>query len=54
MSRRSSEPVRHTCPDIDRMKSTIESIVKQMDSCNSDDTVDSLLESIRDWSFEFD
>ena len=36
MSRRRREPVKNTCPDIDRIISTITTICKQMDSCNDE------------------
>lgn len=41
MSRRKGEPVKNTCPDIDRIISTITSICKQMEDCNEDDEKDS-------------
>lgn len=49
MSRR-REPVKNTCPDVDRIKETITSIVKQMDRCDSNDSIEDLLENIQDWS----
>lgn len=50
MSNNRSEPVRHTCPDIDRIISTIKAIVKQMDSCDSNDKKADIIDLIRDWS----
>lgn len=48
---RRQEPVRHTCPDIDRMIQIITSMVDQMDSSYSDElTIDELKENIGDWS----
>lgn len=49
MSRR-REPVKNTCPDVDRLKEIITSIVKQMDRCDNNDSVEDLLENIQDWS----
>ena len=48
MSRR-TEPVKNTCPDIDGIINTITSIIKQMESCGEEDSVESLLENISDW-----
>jgi predicted nucleic acid-binding Zn-ribbon protein len=47
---RRREPVKNTCPDIDRIKEIITSIVKQMDRCDKNDSIESLLENIEDWS----
>ena len=49
MSRRKTEPVKHTCPDIDSIIKTITSICKQMESCNDEDSKENLLENISDW-----
>lgn len=54
MSRRRTEPVKNTCPDIDRIISTITSICKQMESCNDDDGKDVLLECISEWKSELE
>ena len=54
MSRRKGEPVRHTCPDIDRIKSTIISIVNDMKGVEEDDLKESLLETINGWVFELE
>lgn len=50
MTRRRGEPVKNTCPDIDRIISTITSICKQMDSCSEKDEKQTLLDSISDWA----
>ena len=50
MARRNGEPVKHTCPDIDRIISTITSIVKAMDNCDDRDEKEDLLSQIKDWS----
>lgn len=50
MSRRKGEPVKHTCPDIDRIIGTITAIVKQMKNCDEKDSADDLLENIKDWT----
>jgi chromosome segregation ATPase len=54
MSRRNGEPVKHTCPDIDRIKSTITSIVNDMKGVGEDDLEKSLLETINDWVLELE
>lgn len=51
MKRRSGEPVRHTCPDIDRIISTITSIVSDMDRCSNDDEISDLIDNINTWSY---
>lgn len=50
MSRRKGEPVKHTCPDIDRIIGTITNIVNQMKNCDDKDSNDDLLENIKDWA----
>jgi hypothetical protein len=50
MARRNTEPVRHTCPDIDRLISTITQIVKEMDESGEEDDKDDLLSLIQNWS----
>lgn len=50
MSRRKGEPVKHTCPDIDRIIGTITAIVNQMKNCDEKDSADDLLENIKDWT----
>lgn len=52
MARRNGEPVRHTCPDIDRIISTITSIVKEMDGCDNEDEKETLIEQIGNWKSE--
>ncbi len=54
MGYRKTEPVKHTCPDIDRMIGTITSIVKQMNSCDSEDEKETLLEQISDWKHDLE
>lgn len=54
MSRRKSEPVKHTCPDIDRIKNTITSIVNEMKNCDDRDSTDDLLENIKDWASDLE
>ena len=54
MSRRRGEPVKNTCPDIDRIISTITAICKQMESCNDEDEKDALLECISDWKSDLE
>lgn len=49
MARRKTEPVKHTCPDIDRLIGTITRIVKEMDSCDNEDEKGLLLDQISDW-----
>lgn len=49
MAKRSGEPVGHTCPDIDRIKDTIKSIVNQMDNCSESDSSGDLIDNINDW-----
>jgi chromosome segregation ATPase len=51
---RKTEPVKHTCPDINRMIITITDIVKQMNSCNSEDEKETLLEQITDWKHDLE
>lgn len=46
---RKGEPVGHTCPDIDYIIATICSIIKEMESCNLDDSNESLLDNIATW-----
>lgn len=52
--RRRGEPVKYTCPDIDRIISTITSICKQMESCNDEDEKDALLVCISDWKSDLE
>lgn len=54
MSRRRGEPVKNTCPAIDRIISTITTICKQMESCNDEDKKSTLLESINDWKCDLE
>ena len=54
MSRRREEPVKNTCPGIDRIISTITAICKQMESCNDEDEKDALLECISDWKSDLE
>lgn len=54
MSIRRREPVTYTCPDIDRVISTIKSICEQMESCNDEDEKDYLLECISDWKSDLE
>lgn len=54
MSRRKGEPVKNTCPDIDRIISTIKDICKQMESCTDKDETNALLECISDWKFDLE
>ena len=49
MSRRRGEPVKNTCPDIDRILATIKSIFNEMESCSDEDDKETLLESISNW-----
>lgn len=49
MGKRRGEPVKNTCPDIDRIILTITNICKQMDNCSEEDTVIGLLENIKYW-----
>lgn len=50
MSRRREEPVRHTCPDIDRIKDTIKRIVIRLDNFDEDTDKEVLLSYISDVS----
>lgn len=50
MARRATEPVRHTCPDIDRVIRKITEIVLQMESCGDGDDKEDILDSISSWS----
>ena len=50
MSRRKVEPVKHTCPDIDRIIASITNIVNQMKNCDDKDSADDLLENISSWA----
>lgn len=51
MSRyKNGAPVGYTCPDIDSIIDTLRSIIKQMDDCDHNDTVDDLIENIESWS----
>lgn len=52
MSRRNTEPVKHTCPDINKIIATITDIVKSMDACVKDDDINDLIDWIHDWSGE--
>ena len=52
MSRRNTEPVRHTCPDIDKIIQTITDITNQMSICDNDDNSDSLMELINEWKID--
>ena len=54
MSIRRGEPVKNTCPGIDRIISTITAICKQMESCNDEDEKDALLECISDWKSDLE
>lgn len=54
MSRRNTEPVRHTCPDIDRIISSILSICKEIDHCDTDDSVEDLLSQMRNWESDLE
>jgi uncharacterized coiled-coil DUF342 family protein len=54
MSRRKGEPVKNTCPDIDSIISTITAICKQMESCNEDDSVEDLVETISSWKSDLE
>ena len=47
-----TEPVRHTCPDIDRIMNTIKSIVNDMDSMCDSENIEDIKNSISDWSGE--
>lgn len=50
MSKLRREPIGHTCPDIDRVISTMTSIIKEMDGCKGSDEVVDLLSQISSWS----
>lgn len=50
MARRKTEPVGHTCPDIDSTISTITAIVREMNSFNEDSDKGELLSSISNWA----
>lgn len=54
MTRRKTEPVRHTCPDINRMISTITDIVNEMNDCDDRYTNDDLLTFMRSWSSDLE
>lgn len=54
MALRNKEPVRYTCPDIDKMIGTITSIVKQMANCDTEDEKETLLEQIADWKSDLE
>jgi hypothetical protein len=48
MSRR-GEPVKHTCPDIDRLIKTVTEIVAGMNFCKEEDTMEDTLSLMSDW-----
>jgi len=49
MARRKTEPVKHTCPDINHMINTISRIVKDMSNYNEGDEKLDILSQIQDW-----
>ena len=49
---RKGEPVKYTCPDIDKIIATITSMVKGMDVCDERDDKEDLLVWIKNWSSE--
>ena len=49
MARRKTEPVRNTCPNIDRIINTITSITKEMNNCDSNDSIEDLIAQINNW-----
>ncbi len=49
MARRRTEPVKHTCPDINHMINTISRIVKDMSNYNEGDEKQDILSQIQDW-----
>jgi len=49
MARRRTEPVKHTCPDIDRIIDTITRITREMDYCNTNEEIGALLDQLSDW-----
>jgi hypothetical protein len=51
MSRR-GEPVKHTCPDIDRLIKTVTEIVAGMNFCKEEDTMEDTLSLMSDWKRE--
>ena len=54
MARRQTEPVKHTCPDINRLVSTITRITIEMKSCNEGDDKSLLLDQISDWKSDLE
>jgi hypothetical protein len=50
MTRLRGEPVRHTCPDIDSIISTITIIVNQMNSVDESSEINYLIEDISNWA----
>jgi hypothetical protein len=53
MSRR-GEPVKHTCPDIDRLIKTVTEIVAGMNFCKEEDTMEDTLSLMSDWKAELE
>jgi len=47
-----SEPVKQTCPDINRIQKTINEIISNFDSFKEEDNVDDFLDSMKDASCE--
>jgi chromosome segregation ATPase len=54
MARRRTEPVKNTCPDIDRLKDTLRGIITAMASCTENNTSEHLISLIESWSSELD
>ena len=51
MSRR-GEPVRHTCPDIDKIKLTIATILDDISNYSSKDKKSDILDAMESWASE--
>jgi predicted nuclease with TOPRIM domain len=54
MAIRKTEPVRHTCPDIDRLKAMLKSIVNEMNDCKREDDIEDILSLISNWSSDLE
>lgn len=54
MAKKRTEPVKNTCPEIDRIKESILAIVKEMNSCTVESSTGDLISLIESWSSNLD
>lgn len=54
MARRKTEPVGYTCPDIDRLKKMLQSIINEMNDCKEEDIKEDILSLIENWSSDLE